>query len=213
MCLWNNSSTSLQHISHYTPTPAVSRLCDGRGRKQANCAADQTSQPMETCVHTSQTILDSARTRRVHISHKGMFVKINRRIFGVEGHPYIHWYTQRDLVNLLAETKSTRKCVECHKDRQRAPEIEWYHCWDHFVYYLCTRGFLTARQEPPDSHQRQAECSGYEKINAYNKERAIEDQLPRAWEKLTALPIPESGWHGGAQSPNKVKQKATHQAV
>ena len=140
-----------------------------------------------------------------------MFVKVNRPSSSVEGHPYIHWYTQRAFVNLLAETKSRRKCVECQKDLQRAPEIVRRHCWDHFVYYLCTCGFLTARQESLHSHQRRAECSGYEKIDAYNRDRAAEDlniQLPRAWDKLTARPVPESERHG-VQSLNKAKPKAS----
>ena len=98
------------------PTPAANRLCDGWGREQENCA-DRTNQ-------TSQTRSDSARTRQVQIGNKSMFVKVNRPSSSVEGHPYIHWYTQRAFVNLLAETKSRRKCVECQKDLQRAPEID-----------------------------------------------------------------------------------------
>ena len=80
-----------------TPTAGTGRVCDGWGREQENCA-DRTSQ-------TSQTRSDSAHTRQVQVGNKGMFVKVNRPSSSVEGHPYIHWYTQRAFVNLLAESK------------------------------------------------------------------------------------------------------------
>ena len=131
------------------PTSAASRLCDGWGREEENCAADRKNQPRDTYARTSKPRSDSARTRYVQIGHRD----VNEDRPSVEKHPYVHWYTQQAFDNLLAETKSRRKCVESNKDLWTAPEIARHHCWDHFVYYLCRWGFLTARQESFHFHQ------------------------------------------------------------
>ena len=91
---------------------------------------------------------------------------------------------------------------------KRAPEIIGRHEWDHFVYYLCTCGFVTARQVSLHSHHQRAECTGYEKKDSYYKERAARElnaQVPWEWDKLIARPRPESERYKEPQTPARTR--------
>ena len=183
------------------PSTPAGGLCDAWGHEdQENCA--ESSRQAESAQAADNFKIP--RKRQIQVNQRGMSIQVEKPSSIIDGHPYIHRYTQKAFMKLLTTTKDERCCSECHKDMKRAPEIIRRHVWDHFVYYLCTCGFLTARQESLHSHQRRAECTGYEKIDSYNKERAARElnvQIPREWDKLIARPRPDSERHGQPQAP------------